>query len=838
MERNPSVGKLNEWIRRNLAAALCFALLAGMSAISYGQMDEALKDFKIDESGELDDDFDSPAPKKKSAAKKDKLKKEKRKTYKTVLSQAKGVCYSQDRRSPWSGTIEQEFGLDMYRYARGPRKLKNRRQRPSNAYMKFDKYWKQGTHPAQDAIVEVNYRDFMKSSVSVYLYNGSGFRFLGQIIDKNDKKWHTAFFLAKKEWIGADAKNKVHLKFTVPVGSRLGISTVRFSEVTNAAKSVAIDHAITFQKRLRKLSELGFTKLSWGGTQKCRVSPDELDKTFIIPYQRMYTDWQYAFYAPTQREVAREITVTLARNEIEPLTLSLYALKPRQGLTLTLGDFKNTSGNKFPGSITPQYVEHALIHHRKRDESTGTIIKMGCEAPWRILPITPGFTTFSIDKNRTLRLWFKVNAPAKTPAGMYSGTFTIHTHDNQKLPIKAHIRVLPIQLGTSTVKHGVVTDRVPSQSDIDFFSEMHMTGIQMECSIGELGLGIFIKDNKLNYQFDKIDRKLKSFIEKGMTGPVIVSIAHNASELSHREWRRERRKLNLGQWASNISSATHRLIGQGQIVSLRYFRRLGKEFFPLHEHSKTADWPEMAFAVTGSVSDVSAPLVYDILWGMHQAAPDTKVFVPFIDKWQSSGYFRQGRYGRYLGKYVKWWGTKAFDFPARYGLDKKNIAKVRKLGKNFLITDTGNAKARTGYARFANGFYSWAMGADAVLITAYKRFSGTAFSDTDGSWDTSIVVGGLEGDYVPIPACIGAREGIDDLRYLTLLQNVAKKSSIREQAEKLLDTIRKQVVAKCPKLNGIRGNEERFDAWAGRTRFPETEKWRKQIRNLILKAQQ
>ncbi len=836
MERNPSVGKLNEWIRRNLVAVLCFAVLAGISAITYAQMDEALEDFKIDESGGLDDDFDSPAPKKKSAAKKDKLKKEKRKTYKMVLSQKKGVCYPLGRRSPWSGTIEQEFGLDMYRYITGPKKKYGRTPRPVAAYMKFDKYWKDGTHPSQDTMVEVNYRDFMKTAINVYLYSGSGYHFLGQITDKNDKKWHTAFFLAKKEWIGADDKGKVHLKFTVPTGTRIGISTVRFSEVTNAAKSVAMDHAIKFQRRLRKLSGLGFTKQNWGGTQKCRVSPDEVDKTYLIPYQRMYIDWQYPLYAPTQREVAREISVTLAKNEIEPLTLSLYALNNRQGLKLTLGDFTNKSGKKFPGSITPQYVEHALIHHRKRDERTGTIIKMGCMAPWRILPITPGFTTFSIDKNRTLRLWCKVSAPANTPAGTYSGAITIHTNDKQKLKIKAHIKVLPFQLDTSIVKHGVVTSHVPSQSDIDFMSEMQMTGIQLECSIGDLGLGIFIKDDKLDYQFEKIDKKMKSFIEKGLTGPVIVSIAHNASELSHREWRHERRRLNLGQWASNISSATHRLIGQGQIVSLRYFKRFGKEFLPLNEHSKTADWPEMAFSVTGSVSDVSAPLVYDILWGMHQAAPDTKVFVPFINRWQSSGYFRKGRYGRYLGKYVKWWGTKAFDFPAKYGLDKKNIEKVRKMGKNFLITDTGNAKVRTGYSRFANGFYAWAMGADAVLISAYKRFSGTAFSDTDGGWDNSIVVGGLEGDYVPIPACIGAREGIDDLRYLTLLQKVAKNSSIQNDAQKLLDSIRKQIVAKCPKLNGIRGNEARFEGWADRSRFHETEKWRKQIQDLILKA--
>ena len=244
----------------------------------------------------------------------------------------------------------------MYRLAYGPTKRRQGRPR-----LIFSKYWGKGPHPRKPAVIEIRYQDFLKAPCKVNIYTGSGYTFLGIIPDTNDKKWHHAYFLADEKNIGADADGNMRILFRVPDNNKIAITTVRLMEVTPKSRITAVHFARKYQKRLRYLSTLGFMKQHWGESQKLLIKPDQVDKdTYLVPYQRPFDQWQFEHYKPEHTEVTRELNTHLARGESEPLTLSLFALKAADGLSLEISEFKDGSGNRFPGTIVPGYVEHEI----------------------------------------------------------------------------------------------------------------------------------------------------------------------------------------------------------------------------------------------------------------------------------------------------------------------------------------------------------------------------------------------------------------------------------------------------------------------------------------------
>lgn len=94
------------------------------------------------------------------------------------------------------------------------------------------------------------------------------------------------------------------------------------------------------------------------------------------------------------------------------------------------------------------------------------------------------------------------------------------------------------------------------------------------------------------------------------------------------------------------------------------------------------------------------------------------------------------------------------------------------------------------------------------------------------------MVVGLQNDFVPIPACEGIREGVDDISYISALERMAQNSPLKAEVEKFLEGVQKEVLEVIPPAPG----DERPDVREFNLRgFPEPERWRKSIIEMILK---
>jgi len=746
------------------------------------------------------------------------------------------------RNGAWTGTQELDFGLDIYRIAK------------KTAQVFFEPYWGDEDHPAEPAIVEVLYKEALQKPIRVMIHDGIRYRVLGflggtrparfrsGLTDTEDAQpWRTAVFLAPASWIGSydlnqrrrsrrstdpepEPKIRGAVQFALDEDQKLPLSAVTLRATTPAGSR----RARAWSRKSLALYEaaclLPFEKTTYGKRGKMAAPPAWAERANMTVYRRPYEEWVFPYSTPTTRkEMTTDLRVCLAPGEREPLTFTIYAHRRFKRLEIEVSELEGSRG-RFPGTVEVASVDCRWLHHRRRNEATGEEIKVCGLGPRRILPYHPedGLT---LGARESRRIWLTVAAPPGTRPGIYTGPVKLRG-DGVSLPLKATVEVLPFRLPESPVKHGFHIGAVPTDAELRHIRSLGMQTVAVSAALGSLGLHTFVEDKKIACDFEGIDRNMDRFRKAGLSGPIYIQMFRGGGELTHREWRRLRAKGLV----RHMGEAVHNLIGKGQIVTREYFDRFAQEFGIIPRHVKAAGWPETVFVAATGLSDVGAPVTRDYAEAVHRLMPDVRMYASSTGRWRKNGFYWRGRYGRYLRDYLTSWGTRAYDFDGRMALDSARLAEAKRAGKCVIEFPTHNG-IRTGLARFTYGFYAWAMSADGVLIGHYKRFSSTGYTDIDGGWENSAMVLGEENDLVPIPAAEGIREGIDDIRYIAALEQVAKQKGRQAEADRLLNKIRQEVVALLPDAAGAKRPMPDTNVpgpWGNRT-FRELQQWRERI---------
>ena len=177
------------------------------------------------------------------------------------------------------------------------------------------------------------------------------------------------------------------------------------------------------------------------------------DRPLVI-YTRDHTSPCFADYVPTAAEVERSLTVTLARNEYEPLQIGVYVPSGAAGLTnVTLSVRVD-----LPHEIGSVYYE-AKARPRIFDRGQPFEGRRGALP----LYVIPGAAIPSIEPGNSAAFWITLGSDRGVEPGAYAATLTIAADGVTPTTRSAAIEVHPFALPRPRIAFGCYyrVDRIP-----------------------------------------------------------------------------------------------------------------------------------------------------------------------------------------------------------------------------------------------------------------------------------------------------------------------------------------------------------------------------------------
>jgi hypothetical protein len=150
---------------------------------------------------------------------------------------------------------------------------------------------------------------------------------------------------------------------------------------------------------------------------------------------------------PQKSEIIRELSIKAVKNEFEPVTFSIFALRDLGKVRIKLGELRGKQGIINKDKIEVGFIERV-------DETYGLP-----EGKYRRVPtlIRPG-NTITIKKGESQRFWITIRIDENVTEGEYHGNIVIEPENGEE-------RRLPLQVTVSPI----VLEDIP---DVDYFMLM------------------------------------------------------------------------------------------------------------------------------------------------------------------------------------------------------------------------------------------------------------------------------------------------------------------------------------------------------------------------------
>ncbi len=484
----------------------------------------------------------------------------------------------------------------------------------------------------------------------------------------------------------------------------------------------------------------------------------------VVVYNRPYTGAIYADYVPSADEVQAPFAPAMARGEYEPMQIGLYVPTGQAALrdiTLELS--------------SPVACEVGRIHYATQAEmgsmvdflaSEGTGWHAPCDPkllpgkrahmPFHVLPIAHIST---IEPGRSAAFWLTFKTDEKTRAGRHSGTFTIRAQGGVEETVAFALDVYAFTLPRPKVHYGMYY--LPYQTPAAFrggtFQKSYLADMAahgMNFMDVDVKIGVLAQEG---YDFDSStpldppsanswnSRATRAYLDSYFTpDDYQADGGYNALKFTERQ-------ISMGV-AAGLIQRDHPCIAFGGGWKME---NKVNALAALERYRSAGNWPHFVLYM----HDEPGPDVFAEV--SKQVGEWKRVGGPGIAAMSALAAFG-------VGHVHSVWTVLAGQ------ITPELLREAERQGAHVWTYDYNLRRTNAEANRFFSGLYTWSLGLEGNMPYAYMA-CGKQDPYFDANWMLS-TPGGL-GFTVPSPAgpvpgvgFEGWREGVDDVRYLQLLE--------------------------------------------------------------------
>ncbi|MBN2449582.1 MAG: hypothetical protein JXR77_04295 [Lentisphaeria bacterium] len=453
-------------------------------------------------------------------------------------------------------------------------------------------------------------------------------------------------------------------------------------------------------------------------------------------YSRHWMDMVFPASRPRPEDLAVRLRAFAAPGETEPVTLEMLALRDLDAVSVRVGDLVR-DGARIPASAVRVYPVRCL--DKRTTYSAKTYVK---DLPV-LLEERPAV---DIPEGASRRFWLDIAVPGDAEPGVYSGTATVYAGERVLRSVPLRLRVLPFVLPEpipailGDYYRGPVLARTEEQKreflvrDLRAMRRQGMTSVGLcfglpadRASLRQDGVDLALDGSSLFELF------LDTYRELGFPAPVVIladSGQHFASSLGLVLGTTEHNQAYTGFWRALQAACRER--GWPELI----VQPVDEPGWQSEEsRARNVALLKLLKAIPGMRTEQDGP----------GDAYFHNVAGPLADVWNYNGSL------------------------AEAGV----VQRAREAGHTILIYNCDVESYRPEVGRYVAGFFQRRAGISGYYNWAYMSFSGSPYSDLDYKTGTWMHVYPPYEDEVggPSTGWQGHREGIDDLRTLTLLEN-------------------------------------------------------------------
>ena len=490
-----------------------------------------------------------------------------------------------------------------------------------------------------------------------------------------------------------------------------------------------------------------------------------------VLFARHYMDRVYYYTIPRADERISELRAFAAQGEFEPVTFGIHALRGLDAVKVTVSDLGGRGGAVLPATqldvrvvrCYPTPYGRPWWDPDSRDPKTKLPRKRMIPVPLEKRPAV------AVPKGQTRQFWITLKVPEKCRPGVYRGTVNLSVN-GQHRTVPLAVRVLPFPLLRPDKAAYMSGVKIEKDALIDY----------REHGFNVIGMGI----NLPRAQNRAVRAAFKKFMDtkdKNIQPP--LPSAQKVFELNRdkidaalgvaKEAGLDVRTVKFGFWTWFICGWTGKWFRYFPItpeLDAKYVGVVNRVI----AYAKNRGFPEFV-VVPGDEPGGHPETLDDILHYLKlikEKCPGARTGMT-VGGGMSMGMDEVGKLGPHL------------DVVNTNYLDRKNLLRIRKAGKELWIYNCGSMTEDPQRDRYGYGFYMWKVDADGMLQWVY-RWGDTYRMAYRGLPDlAAYVFESVEGKPLPTIHWEAMREGLDDQRYgatLTRLIEIAEKSGKAREA--------------------------------------------------------
>jgi len=497
---------------------------------------------------------------------------------------------------------------------------------------------------------------------------------------------------------------------------------------------------------------------------------DSLDEKLVkqyqslgfIPFVKNYDQMLYPAEPPKKSQAVDRIQIFAAQGEKEPFVIGIYPLQAGGQLHVDITDLVLNDGVKIPSdAILIRWVQYRLkrMYSGRVYSVVGDMLRTNSQVV--------------LKKGQTRYFWFTVNVSKDARPGDYKGSVIIRENNVEVKRISVELKVLPFGLDDPDIAIGLFYTLPPQFNWYEETQNQRWTEVERQLQdmrdhgMNTLALSIMpgVKaindsgDAELDFAFfDDFLHAYKHFgFDRPVSGYGLISVFHQI---------RQKTEGNPKLFAKAMENA----------------------FGQIQWHAQQIAGVDMVAGLADELSNTGGA-------GIDSIIPAAEVLKNAGIR--ATGFFNNPK------------DIKVFDYFSDVTvsndihIDQDFLSRVEKSGANLWFYNTG-------HDRFSFGLHLWKTKAKGKVQWHYQLPSVDPYFDLDGR----------EGDTcASYPSPAGpintvwfelAREGIDDYRYLKILEKMMEERKGKmdadatiERAEKFLEALRKDIPVELDKRKEI-----------------------------------